>query len=1041
MTEQTYIEKIEEMREKGSCRTSPASARVYAAQLRAGSPLCLAAAADEICENGESLLELDGKEALDRLNRWQAEKLLSDKERAALKLLLKIHNIEPFSRRTAERLARHSFGTGEKSEKGITTLKPFLLREMREEAERNQELPVSLYNILSALRQVTKNRREVAEVPAYTLLMRALLLNDGFIWNSDVTEQELRPGGSHFEENIQVIENNLQDPVLRRQVKEQLAGVLVELEDQWDGPQMRIDVGRACGWLEADMEKRLWDSPAWRDDYEGSCLRLLLRRMASMEKGLCGFLYREMEAEDLAENLMKLIRLSIEAAGGIWTPAPAYEEKKRQVSPEAVLFLTAAGCGVPIEPGFWRKKEWKETVLSLLEADLLLPDGKNLRAAEGAEQEGFLELWKAAGEESGQPAGRVWQLLKTFLTGCSIQGLEKMERHRAQHLRLHVKSLLGHMDLKEKERISFLTFLTRWLWADLDGEDGKAAVDAARWILLRMKEEPENMDSVLREILKTSPKDQAIRLDRSSGTCLLEGELTSQCAQRYLQLALEEEELEESETEAAESGGKSSKEAYWAACALSQAEKARRQFQRLGAGQLEKETGTIAELARQMLPPDDSLTDIQVMNRSEKRAGLFLPWYSSIFDSTLSSGPECTQERTEASLLQILLSGQRIVLSLNQMVDNEKIRNLAEIPAFLWMLRRGLVSVSMMGEVKTLKEYALSRMRNPGFVWSSLPEDFEQKQMREAAARWLDGSGSLRDLPEEHRDRMVRFRDAVELMDENLPGGWTAWNHQGSEYFLKERGIGQVISLRQRLLAYYNTPNPGVEGFETMKQLNRIIAERQLSGSRSAYRRAVWAVMKDDDAALKEMGISADVTEALKEGGQTDLLENMIRISDICYNQMLGERISPYQNYVYNEETARLLPEWNQVGRRLVLSGGEPVSDAGRMFYRQLDTDISGRAGGDPAVSWEQAAQRILDMEKLADEMPGAGAEQLCSRLLQQGLDEYGVFGQEGNLRLQKLIFRASTGRTMKREQTGGGNLYHEEVGNIPASKQPPAPK
>lgn len=256
---------------EGQLQDQPGFGRVYTARLRAGSPLCLAAAADQIYENGESLLELDGKEALDRLNRWQAEKLLSDKERAALNLLLKIHNIEPFSRGTAERIARGNSQEVEKKENGVTTLKPFLLRQMREEQDRDRELPVSLYNILSALRQVTKNRREVAEVPAYTLLMRALLLNDGFLWNSDVTEQELRPGGSH------------------------------------------------------------------------------------------------------------------------------YEDKKQRVSPEAVLFLTATGCGVPIEPGFWRKKEWRDAILSLLEAGLLLPDGKNLRTDEGAEQEGFLELWKAAG--------------------------------------------------------------------------------------------------------------------------------------------------------------------------------------------------------------------------------------------------------------------------------------------------------------------------------------------------------------------------------------------------------------------------------------------------------------------------------------------------------------------------------------------------------------------------------------------------------------------------------------------------------------------
>lgn len=245
----------------------------------------------------------------------------------------------------------------------------------------------------------------------------------------------------------------------------------------------------------------------------------------------------------------------------------------------------------------------------------------------------------------------------------------------------------------------------------------------------------------------------------------------------------------------------------------------------------------------------------------------------------------------------------------------------------MWMLRRGLISVSLMGELKSLKEYALSRMRNPGFVWSSLPEDFEKQELREAAARWLEGSGSLRELPEEHRSRMVRFRDAVELIDENLPDGWTAWNHQGSEAFLKERGIGAMIGLTERLMAYYNMPNPEVEGFETMKRINRMLIDSGSISSRSAYRRAIWAIREEDFAALKEMHISREVLTAEY---RSDLLENMIRISDVSYNQMLGQRISPYQNNVYNKETTVLLPEWNQQGRRLAANGGEPVCEAGR---------------------------------------------------------------------------------------------------------------
>lgn len=644
--------------------------------------------------------------------------------------------------------------------------------------------------------------------------------------------------------------------------------------------------------------------------------------MAAMEKGICGFLYRETEAEELAENLMELILLSIEASDGIWTEEPSYTERKNRVNTQAALFLAAVGCGIPVKRELWRGKAWKETVLSLLEADLLFPEGNKLNAAEEAKQEGLLKLWKAAEEDSGRA---VWSLMKTLLSECSLQELEMLEKSQAQRLRLHVKTLLGHMEVKEKERIPFLAFLTRWYWNDMNAEDGKTAADAARWFLSRMREEPGNMDLLLREILQTSPADQEVCLDRSRGTCLMEGELTSQCAQRYLQLALEAKDAEAAD--AAGDAGAGERKAYWAACALSQAKKAGKQFQRLGAEKLEKESMKIAEFAQQLLPPETCLTEIQVMNRSEKKSQLFLPWYSSIFDSTLSSGPECTQERTEACILQILLSGRRIVMSLNQMVDNEKIRSLAEIPAFLWMLRRGLISVSLMGELKSLKEYALSRMRNPGFVWSSRPEDFEKQELREAAARWLEGSGSLRELPEEHRSSMVRFRDAVELIDENLPDGWTAWNHQGSEAFLKERGIGAMIGLTERLMAYYNMPNSEVEEFETMKRINRMLIDSGSISSRSAYRRAIWAIREEDFAALKEMYISREV---LTEECRSNLLENMIRISDVCYNQMLGQRISPYQNNVYNKETTVLLPEWNQQGRRLAANGGEPVCEAGR---------------------------------------------------------------------------------------------------------------
>lgn len=159
-------------------------------------------------------------------------------------------------------------------------------------------------------------------------------------------------------------------------------------------------------------------------------------------------------------------------------------------------------------------------------------------------------------------------------------------------------------------------------------------------------------------------------------------------------------------------------------------------------------------------------------------------------------------------------------------------------------------------------------------------------------------------------------------------------------------------------MAYYNMPNPEVEGFETMKRINRMLIDSGSISSRSAYRRAILAIREEDFAALKEMHISREVLTA---ECRSDLLENMIRISDVCYNQMLGQRISPYQNNVYNKETTVLLPEWNQQGRRLAANAGEPVCEAGRMFYRQLGIyqhDL---------YSWEVLGTDFIRMKSITD--------------------------------------------------------------------------
>ena len=1125
MNEQTYLKEIEKMREAGLCRTSPASARIYASQLKAGTPLSMAAAADGVCGEEKGLLDLEEKAELDRLNRWQAEQNLSDKERAALKLLLKIHQVEPISKRTAALLRKKEAA----QEQGATTLKQMTLKEYGQR-DRETELPVSLYGVLSALRQATKNRRQVAEEPAYTLVMRALLLDEGFYWNSDLTEQELRPGGSHYEDNIRIIAANLQDQTLRQAVKQRLQDALLELEDQWDGPQMRIDVGRVCGYLKKEME-----CCAASGRFAGSAMEALLGRMASMEKGVSGFVYQSLPAEELTENVMDLLLLGIEAADGNWQPAEPYESRKERLGTEARALLAVVGSGLPVGAAIWRRREWQPALLSLLEQGVLVPDqdGKGLTVAFDVETEGFLPLWEAI--ETGSSAGtKIWNLFEELLDACDPAELEEWKQDK---IRSDLRQLLTKMSLGERRRIPVLCFLTSVFWRRLQGNDGKKAAAAGEWMLRRMKREPDAMKQAFAGVMPGGDKDREVRFTQRSGVSLFEGELLCQCAGIYLQLAMEEHERQE----------------YWAACAVARAVAAKSALQTLGAEELVMEACLTEALARCLegngaiglrksvglydgktvmsnfvIPAAEALQEagktaaafseaqqtqaegllqqvregcriqlfgqdaeaaavgsrlkesegwaqmrlhtalsaadcqwiveegaaayagtggsedsglLSVLMKKERSSKLFLPWYCNTFDSTLVSGPACTQERTEASMLQILLSGQKVTLSLNQVVDNESVRNLTEIPAFLWMVRRGLVSVSFFGGLGSLKEYAVTRMRNPGFVWSSLPEDFGQKEVREAAACWLEGSGALRNLPEEHRLRMVKMRDALERMDENLEVFWNGWFDQNDPGNMELRGIRPMVGLPERLAAYYGKAMP-VEDFSKMRALNDMMLAGKSVSNRSDYRQIIWAIQREDLTFLREKGMSPEAMEkagipvdALAAEGSA-MLENMIRISDECHNRMLGERISPYQYYVYDKETACLLPEWGGKHRaEAAWTGGNensagPAGEGGCMLYRQLETGPGEDLEREWLIDWTQAAERIQDLEKLSAEMPHADGEQLCNRLVNQGLDGYSVFGMGGSLRLQKLAFRASTGSAMKRELHREGNLYQEEKGD-----------
>ena len=418
----------------------------------------------------------------------------------------------------------------------------------------------------------------------------------------------------------------------------------------------------------------------------------------------------------------------------------------------------------------------------------------------------------------------------------------------------------------------------------------------------------------------------------------------------------------------------------------------------------------------------------QVMHRQSEPAKLFLPWYCNTFDSTLACGPECTQELTEASFLNILLSGQKVVLAANQMADNEKLWNMAEIPAFLWCLKNGYVSASLFGSLKSLGDYVSGRMKaDSNFIWSSLPEEFQKPELRDGAGRFLNGQIPASYLPAEHRQKLTRMRDAIRLMDENMPAAWMNYYHQQNDAYTRQRRIPVMIPLEQRVADYYSKDRE-ISHYDEMRRLNAILIRSRRGLNRSDYRKMLWAIRDEDFAGLEDWNLSPaeleqaglDVSYLASE--RKDMLQEMIYIIDDCQNRMLGERISTNQYYVYSEAAAHIVPEWQ--------SG--PVNSGGRALYRQAEKNIRSQGG---LLGWEQIPERMTEIQRLADENPNMDAEKLCRRLAVRGLYEYDVFGMNSGMRLKNLSFRASTGKGVSREYTEGDGSLHQVERDLTVDK------
>ena len=1114
MTEREFIEKIDARIQTGEMKKiKMETAKTYAAKLKAGGKLSLMLQADGILQSGQCPLDLTEQDAetLQKLNLWKTTKKLDPKVLKAVNLLLELHHVKPVNKSIANHVDINASIYGMQEQKdaveadadegaeGPVVRGPFTMKQpvMKPSAVNRVEPPLSLYGLLHALYNTMQYRREDPEDKVYTLLMRALLGDETYTWNSDLTDRDLRVWGRNYGEHAEQILQNLRDSELRGYVVTDLEDALLNLEDMAETWKLREDIAKVCGSIERAMEDWYFKYLKDASGYPKSQARQLLRQLASMKNGMGRELYEDITETELAEKVVALFEYALEAAEGSYPPVYPVQETLRHITREEQNLLAVAGCGIPLRKETVQKYIYKDTLRGLTEKGLLIPVGQQLKPAEGVPVFPLTALAEGDGKMSAEPAS---ELLRLLMVGTEAEDADSDLRH-SMFCRLDdlAERLVG------EKQYMVLRYMVKYHWENRLHHLPKPAIYSLEQLLRLMKKYPETMHRIMPEFLERQAGDAQILLAMRSGVTLLEGDLACQCAQRCLELAVAEPEANSWADAAANrsrialqllepAGTPYLQMQAWLILALSNllqacqeaampedkwpytAESMVKEHVIPAFGALEQAKGCFTQISSktanlsagmlkdmtdachaQITEEKSSLhqylnryaaefaedckagnwTDLewirneglqklqdrnifQVLHRTERTANLGQAWYCNTHDSTLACGPAHTQERTEAPLLQLLLSGQKEVMSANQLVDNPYFWNLAQNPHFLWTLRRGHVRVSMFAQLGSLKEYAVTRMQNPNFHWSSLPEDFSDPQLRGIAAAYLDGTCSAAQLPAQFRDVLMRMRDGITLMDENLPQCWKDYHHQNDAYWMKERGIGPFIPLADRVDRYYKESRP-IEHYGQMQELNRILVKANPGLDRSVYRKMLWAIRDENIPELGRMGV--DLRD-LHEGGldpdflaaqRREMMDDMIRIVDECQNRMLGERISNHQYYIYDEAAARVVPEWH----------AGPETDSSRLLYRQIEKDV--REDG-VLLGWAQVPERIMDLEKLAEQNPKADAERLCSLLVNQGLHDYDVFGLEDGLRLKNLAFRATTGAAVGREYTRDeGNLYQVE--------------
>ncbi|MBR4880466.1 MAG: hypothetical protein IKU19_00945 [Clostridia bacterium] len=290
--------------------------------------------------------------------------------------------------------------------------------------------------------------------------------------------------------------------------------------------------------------------------------------------------------------------------------------------------------------------------------------------------------------------------------------------------------------------------------------------------------------------------------------------------------------------------------------------------------------------------PKEFAKSVNILKRVGIEKGDFMrPYYIADLDSLMCSKKGHTPIDIQPLLMKLLLSGQRIVVSMPQAADNPRFLELCGDPGFLSLIRSGHIILSFFGDYSSIVNWAADSMQNPEFEWSSMGflnlQDI--KEERSNIAQYLRGKKQL-SIDGEYRSAIENFKEKLNLIDENLISSHCC-------LFYQRKGTGGVginelfkMYMDEYFEVYTPYSNDLLETFDAHRSVEEIIKRDYDKYTRSTYNKAITKLSKEFSSQRIKLG---------------DIMNDR-------YNEVIGNRVSDYR--IHRPQYSFYIPEYKYNG-------------------------------------------------------------------------------------------------------------------------------